>query len=60
MKAWDMSKVESKEAVEERTKRENRKVHFGSLMELCFLKHAEKAAQSLKHIKVDSSLEEIR
>ena len=44
-----MSKVESKESVKNRAKAQNKKVHFGSLMELCFLKHAEKSEEFQKY-----------
>ena len=39
--AWDLTKVRSKSEVIDEARKEGRKVHFASLMDLCHLKYAE-------------------
>ena len=41
IKAWDLSSVQPKEKVRQRAIKEGKTVHFGSLMELCHVKHSE-------------------
>ncbi len=40
-RAWDITKMRSKKSVQAEAKRKGKKVHFGSLMALCHMKHAE-------------------
>ena len=41
LRAWILESVEERRDVEARAIREKRTIHFGSLMDLCHLKHAE-------------------
>ena len=48
-KAWLVETVSEKRDIQEKAKREGKKVHFGALMDLCHLKHAELAAEFQKY-----------
>ena len=43
LKAWDLSSVRPRAEVEAEAQRLHKKVHFGSVMDLCHEKHAELA-----------------
>ena len=47
--AWDLTKVRSKSEVIDEARKEGRKVHFASLMDLCHLKNAELEAKHQKY-----------
>ena len=50
--AWDLTKVRNKSDVIDEARKEGRKVHFASLMDICHLKNAELEA---KHQKIQRS-----
>ena len=47
--AWDKTKVRNKSEVSDEARREGRKVHFASLMDLCHLKNAELETKHQKY-----------
>ena len=47
--AWNLTKVRSKKEVIDEARKEGRKVHFATLMDLCHLKNAELAAKHQKY-----------
>ena len=47
--AWDTTKVRNKSEVIEEERKESRKVHFASLMDLCHLKNAELETKHQKY-----------
>ena len=46
--AWNLTKVKSKKMVIDAARKEGRKVHFASLMDICHLKNAELEAKEPK------------
>ena len=47
--AWDLTKVRNKSDVIDEARKEGRKVHFASLMDICHLKNAELEAKHQKY-----------
>ena len=49
IQAWDKTKVRNKSDVIDEARKEGRKVHFASLMDICYLKNAELEAKHQKY-----------
>ena len=49
IRAWDLTKVRSKKEVIDEARKEGRKVHFASLMDLCHLKNVELETKHQKY-----------
>jgi hypothetical protein len=48
--AWDLTTVQPRAKVSAKAKREGKKIHFGSLMDMCHQKHSEQA-ESMRRYK---------
>ena len=52
--AWQLEKVKSKKEVTLEAQRDEKKVHFAALMDICHLKDAELKPKAPKVLKVES------